>query len=151
MVEVRRGSSRASRALLREVGLCLLLLVLGLAGPAQAAPERIFVADGHRYVPGDGPDDAAKAETGLALCGIRCNALSGYYDSYLKSPGWRMMKVEVGQERTVELKNPFLGGHCVCTGDVYEVELYYYRPGEPPGAGGAAGNAGQVETGQAVR
>lgn len=106
-------------------------LLLAVAGSSLGAEkQRIFVADGHRYVPGKAAADTANSETGLALCGIRCNALSGYYDSYLMSPGWRMIKVAEGSERTVDLKNPFLGGHCICSGDEYEVELYYYRPSE---------------------
>ncbi len=111
-------------------------LLLTLADPALAAEERIFIADGHRYVPEEGaPADPKKEETGQALCGIRCNALSAYYDSYIMSPGWRLILLESGKEIAVELNNPFLKGHCICTGEEYEAEVYFYRPGHPPPPG----------------
>ena len=132
------------------VALCAAALAVG-AGAAFAQKERVFIADGHRYVPEEGqPVDAQQREIGQGLCGIRCNALSGYYDSYMMSPGWRLILVASKQERTVELNNPFLRGQCICTGDEYDADLYFYRPGPPPppgvtaqgqGAGGHGGGA----------
>jgi hypothetical protein len=111
------------------------LFLLG-AGAAGAAWERVFIADGHRYVPDEAaPVDAKKEEIGQALCGVRCNALSGYYDSYIESPGWRLILVEKGKQVRAELNNPFLSGYCICTGDEYEAEVYYYRPGHAPPPG----------------
>ena len=103
-------------------------LALPLAGGA-AEPERVFLTYGYRYQPATEPPDEATADIGLALCGTRCNALSGIYESYLMSPGWRMVQVEGVNERVVDLDNPFLDGKCVCTGEEYEAERYYYRPG----------------------
>jgi hypothetical protein len=129
-------------------GLLLLLGGLTLVLPAAAAgTERIFLTGGYRYVPGSEGVDESTADIGLALCGTCCNALSVSYESYMMTMGWRLTKVEGVTERTVELGNPFLDGQCVCTGEEYLAELYYYRPGGPP-APGAKEAGGRKATGE---
>ncbi|MBI5014330.1 MAG: hypothetical protein HZB55_02415 [Deltaproteobacteria bacterium] len=120
------------------LGLLVLLGSWVLAPPAGAAEaERVFLTDGYRYVPVSPRIDEATADIGLALCGTRCNALSGNYESYMMTMGWRLTKVEGVTERTVALGNPFLDGQCVCTGEEYTAEYYYYLPGGPPAPPGA--------------
>ena len=117
----------------------LLLGALLLAVPAAAVEvEPIFVADGYRYVSGSTAADQTKADLGLALCGTRCNALSGNYDSFLETMNYRLTKVADVTERVVELNNPFLDGRCVCTGTEYRVEFFFYRPGNNSSSGATA-------------
>jgi len=112
-----------------------LLGVLLLALPAAAVEMgHVFFASGYRYAPAAQEVDPAKAEIGMALCGTRCNALSGDYWSYMETMTWRLTKVEGVTERVVELNNPFLNGRCVCTGEEFRVEYFFYRPGVTPGA-----------------
>lgn len=105
--------------------------LLAAAPGGAAEPKTLFVTHGYRYVPASGSSDAANAEIGMALCGARCNALSADYQSYEMTMDWRLTKVGGAVERVVDLGNPFLDGTCVCTGDEYRVEYYYYRPGVP--------------------
>jgi len=127
---------------LTTVGAAALLGTLLLALPAAAAEEeRLFFADGYRYEPVGAAVDQATADIGLALCGTRCNALSANHDAYLMTMNWRLTKVAGVTERVVPLDNPFLDGRCVCTGEEFRVEFYFYRPGVTPGAGAPGAKA----------
>lgn len=88
--------------------------------PAAAADEKAYVVHEYRYVPATAADDR---ETGLSLCGTRCNALSTDYRNISEPMGWQMIRVATGQELIVELNSRFIGGHCVCVVDEYMVKI----------------------------
>jgi hypothetical protein len=110
------------------IGLLLfILMVLSLplsavAGELQLgaknAEETIYIVNEYRYVPAGPTDDT---EVGLSLCGTRCNALSTNYLNITEPGGWLMMKGASNKELIVEIKSPFIGGHCVCLVDEYRV------------------------------
>lgn len=99
-----------------------LLLVSLLVTPALSsggAEERFFIVREYRYDPGT---TAGDPDFGMSLCATRCNALSEDYLNYTAPGGWRVIKVASGRKLTVELNNPFLGGHCICVADEYLVK-----------------------------
>jgi len=97
------------------------LLAISLASSAFAAepPEKVYVVNDYRYVPANETDDR---ETGLSLCGTRCNALSTDYLNITEVGGWLLMKGEANRELTVELNSPFIKGQCICIVDEYLVK-----------------------------
>ena len=107
------------------IGVLAALLLLPL--PARAAQEiqgidgeRVFMVNSYRYQPGDSGGDP---DTGHALCGNRCYALSVDYRNLLEPMGWRIIKVASDKEVTVDLENPFIGGQCVCIADEFVIQL----------------------------
>jgi|GEM_PF-1218307 len=106
----------------------LLLLIFGLlaAGTVLAdgdkgiKGEHVFIVHEYRYEPGT---TAGDPDTGQALCGTRCNALSVDYRNFIDPGGWRFIKIASDREVTLDLGNPFFGGQCVCTADEYIVRL----------------------------
>jgi hypothetical protein len=87
---------------------------------AEEQHERIFLVNEYRYEPGTAGDNA---DTGQALCGTRCNALSVDYRNYLGPPGWRIIRIAKNKEVTVDLNNPYLDGSCICVADEYIVRV----------------------------
>jgi hypothetical protein len=104
----------------------VLLLVSALLPPAAAAKEpaapeeRLYIAKQHRYIAGGPTDDR---DMGHSLCGTRCSGLSVDYLNYTEPGGWRLIKVASGQELTVPLNNPFMGGDCICIVDEYVLKI----------------------------
>jgi len=84
----------------------------------QAMPEKVYVVNDYQYVPASESDDR---DTGLSLCGTRCNALSTDYLNVTEVGGWKLMKNAMNRELRMELNSPFLKGHCVCIVDEYLV------------------------------
>ncbi len=101
-----------------------LLVTAGTAGAAQEMKgidgERVFIVSGYRFEPGPSGGDE---DTGHALCGIRCNALSIDYRNIIDPGGWRFIKVATDKDVRVDLDNPFMDGHCVCTVDEFVVQI----------------------------
>lgn len=85
---------------------------------ASKTPDTIFYTDEYYFDRSSNPD---APEIAQSLCGTRCNALSGSYDSYLSPGGWRLIQVGRPVKKVVDLDNPFLQGKCVCVGRVYRV------------------------------
>ena len=101
----------------------LLALLAPLAAFAEegqvAAGETAYIVNDYRYEPaGSGGD----ANTGHALCGNRCNALSFDYADYLMADPREVQRVATGRELTVPLDNPFMKGNCICTVDAYLIK-----------------------------
>lgn len=123
----------------------LVLLALALAGTPQAASagqddsKMAFMVSDYRYEPAEGA--TVNPDIGLALCGTRCNALSGDFASYIKPGGWKMVKIAAKVEKRVELNNPFLAGKCLCVGDEYKIT--WYDPGTYMGRPDAQRAAGE--------
>ena len=132
------GYSVRNMMLMQEktISIGLLLFILFLLSPAWAgekeataantgAPEgkqheNIFLVNAYRYEPGD---SGGNVDIGQSLCGTRCNALSADYENYLRPPGWRIIRIAKDKEVTVDLDNPFIGGHCICIADEYIVKV----------------------------
>jgi hypothetical protein len=110
---------------MRLILFALTALLLSVAGVSRAgaaevtADERVYIVKDYRYVPGTPPGDL---EIGQSLCGTRCNALSFDYLNVMEPGGWRVIKVASNVELTVELRNPFMKGTCVCLADEYLVK-----------------------------
>lgn len=106
----------------------VLLLLLPMVALAVDKPERevqAYVVKGYDYVPGPTGDTP---EIGKSLCATRCNAFSSDYLNYTQAGGWRMVKTVEDEKVVVDLNNPFVDGHCLCTADRYQVvvnELSY--------------------------
>lgn len=101
-----------------------LCLLVSVTASAQTVPEtknqgeKVYMVNDYRYVPASEADDK---DTGLSLCGTRCNALSTDYLNVTEVGGWKMMKNALNQELRMELNSPFLKGHCICIVDEYLV------------------------------
>jgi len=93
--------------------------------------DRFFMVTEYRYDPGDTGGDP---DTGHALCGTRCNALSVDYRNFIEPGGWRFIKVARNLEVTLPIGNPFLGGKCICTADEYVVKVNDFNQYRPPAA-----------------
>jgi hypothetical protein len=103
--------------------LLFIFATLPLAAAGQEPPvpeEHFFIVKNYRYAPGAGQTNA---EAGQSLCGVRCNALSLDYLNITEPGGWRLIRVAMDRELTVPLKNPFLGGDCICIADEYVLKL----------------------------
>ncbi|MBI5848237.1 MAG: hypothetical protein HZB31_09875 [Nitrospirae bacterium] len=98
----------------------LLVLTAAEAAQGQQTPEKVYVVNDYRYIPTSASDDK---DTGLSLCGTRCNALTTDYLNITEVGGWQLMKGVVNRELTLELNSPFLKGQCICIGDEYEVRI----------------------------
>ncbi len=103
--------------------LLLVMLLQFLALPVLAAEGEggaaAYIVLDYRYDPvGSGGD----VDTGHALCGTRCNALSFDYADYLMADPREVKRVASGRELTVPLDNPFLAGNCICTVDEYVIQ-----------------------------
>ncbi|MBI5633899.1 MAG: hypothetical protein HZA15_10510 [Nitrospirae bacterium] len=130
------GQARGSGLLAMGIGSSLLALRLSpiayrllpifitlFALPAAAAaetPEKVYVVNDYRYVPANVSDDR---DTGLSLCGTRCNALTTDFLNITEVGGWQLMKGAVNTEVTVELNSPFIKGQCICVADEYLVKI----------------------------
>lgn len=111
------------------LAVALLLPLSAVAAEDQKAkdvPEKIYIVNEYRFVPGSSADDQ---EIGHSLCGTRCNALSSSFNNILEPGGWSLVRISSNKEITVELKNPFLGGQCICLADEYSVKVM--DPGGP--------------------
>jgi hypothetical protein len=112
-------------------GWLLALLLLALAAPALGEGglegEQVFIVNDSRYQPLDSGGDP---DTGHALCGTRCNALSVDYRNVIDPGGWRFVKIAGDRELVLDLDNPFFGGQCVCTVDEYVVLLNEFNQGK---------------------
>ena len=98
----------------------LILLALPVFAEEGSAlqGEKVYIVNDYRYDPvGSGGDP----DTGHALCGTRCNAISVDYRNYIDPGGWRFIRVAENREVPLELNNPFIGGRCVCLADEYLV------------------------------
>ena len=89
-------------------------------GEGQVAEgETAYIVNDYRYDPaGSGGDP----DTGHALCGNRCNALSFDYADYLMADAREVKRVAAGRELTIPLDNPFLQGNCICSVDEYLIK-----------------------------
>ena len=98
----------------------LLSAVPAFAAEGQGAGgETAYIVNDYRYDPaGSGGD----ADTGHALCGTRCNALSFDYADYLMADPREVKRVTAGRELTIPLGNPFMQGNCICTVDEYIIK-----------------------------
>ena len=100
----------------------LLLMVWVSAAMAakepRAKPVTIFVTEKYAFDYQSNPEAPKIAQ---ALCGTRCNALSGNYDSYKVPGGWRLIQIGMNVEKIVDLDSPFVHGKCICTGELYQV------------------------------
>ncbi len=110
-----------------QVTLVLLLLLPMVAFAADKAERevQVHVVTGYDYVPGPSGE---VPEIGKSLCATRCNAFSSDYLNYTSAGGWRMLKTVEDEKVIVDLNNPFVDGHCICTADRYQVivnELSY--------------------------
>jgi hypothetical protein len=92
--------------------------------PIAERPEakRIFIVYEYSYDYEHNPDASPKAQ---AICGSRCNAMSDNLKSYTTPMGWRLIKVQGVQSRTITLDGPDVRGECICRGDEYLVEPEY--------------------------
>lgn len=123
--------SRSMRRFLPVLPLTLLVspLLPGNFVPTQAfaagTDERIYVVTDYRYVSGA---HGESAESGISLCGTRCNAISTNYLNIIEPGGWRLIRVAAGRELNVELKNPFMTGSCICVADEYAVKVEIKNP-----------------------
>jgi len=105
------------------LGLIIGFLAIGAAsadGDKGIKGEHVFIVHDYRYEPGNSEGDP---DTGQALCGTRCNALSVDYRNFIDPGGWRFIKIADNREVTLDLGNPFFGGQCVCTADEYVVKI----------------------------
>lgn len=121
-----------ARTIIREAGtvacrIAFVLLVLGLAWSQgfcaeqpSAAEEHIYLVKSYRYLENSGAGDP---DTGLSLCGTRCNSMSADYLNYTSPGGWRLILVARDKEITVPLNNPFVQGTCACVVDEYLVKV----------------------------
>lgn len=102
----------------RLLAIAFSLLTWISAGPLFAEQATVFVV--HEYSfdnkPGEVPPENAQT-----LCGTRCNALSGSFNSYMMPGGWRLVKTEVNKKLEVDIATPFIDGKCICRGDEYTV------------------------------
>jgi len=108
-------------------GFALLLLTLVLLPSLLYAADRMkpddqqaFVVNDYRYDPGTSGGDP---DTGHALCGTQCNAMSYDYRNVIDPGGWRFIRVAKDRELTIPLNNPFMGGDCICTADEYVIKI----------------------------
>lgn len=115
-------------------GLAGVVLLGALATPVLAkepitTPKGfIYLINDYRYEPGNSGGDPS---LGHALCGIRCNALGSDYLNYAMDTGMRLTRVEADATLKVDLKNPFMGGDCVCIVDKFltqENDLLLSKP-----------------------
>ncbi|MCF6178955.1 MAG: hypothetical protein L3J63_06135 [Geopsychrobacter sp.] len=103
------------------LSLIVLLLLIGTNASAAAKPAAeatIYQVTGYAYDPGESGGDIA---VGRVLCATRCNAFSSDYRNYTEAGGWRVIKIASDQEVRVDIDNPFIEGHCLCTADQYKV------------------------------
>jgi hypothetical protein len=110
---------------MRKLIICLTLLSLfsGAGGAMEVKGidgERVFIVNDYRYDPGNSGGDP---DTGHALCGTRCNALSVDYRNFIEPGGWRFIKVASNREVALDLGNPFFDGKCLCIADEYVVRI----------------------------
>ena len=101
-----------------RVGLLVVLLAILTSMAWAAEPRMIFVTEEYSF---DYQSNPQAPEVARALCGTRCNALSGNYDSYLSPGSWRLIQVGRNVKKVVDLDNPFIAGKCICIGDLYRV------------------------------
>ena len=87
--------------------------------PTDKEDTQAWVVNDYRYVQGTSKDDPVM---GLSLCSTRCNAKTTDYRNVIDPGGWEYIKVAENKELTVELNNPFIGGHCVCIADEYIIK-----------------------------
>ncbi len=99
---------------------CLFVLLLAMTPSlvSAAEPETIFVTQEYSF---DYQTNPQAPEIARALCGTRCNALSGNYASYLSPGSWRLIQIGRNVKKVVDLDNPFIAGKCICIGDLYKV------------------------------
>ncbi len=109
-----------------------LLVILGIAAiclwpswlladdnpPAEA--QQAWLIKDYRYVPASDKDNP---DTGLALCGTRCNAMTTDYRNVIDPGGYRYIRIAEDRELVIQLDNPFIGGHCVCVADEYVIRI----------------------------
>jgi len=95
-------------------------LPLSVAAAPSTPPEQAYFVNDYRYEPAGPGDDL---DTGHALCGNRCNALSFNYLDYLMAGSWDIRKIASGREISVSLDNPFMKGSCICTVDEYQIKV----------------------------
>jgi hypothetical protein len=81
--------------------------------------ETAYIVNDYRYEPAGSVGDA---NTGHALCGNRCNALSFDYADYVMADPREVKRVASDRELTIPLDNPFMQGNCVCTVDQYIIK-----------------------------
>lgn len=91
--------------------------------------EIAYVINDYRYVSAETGGDP---DSGHALCGTRCNALSIDYLNYMMVGGWELRRVAINREITIPLDNPFLKGNCICTADEYLVKVITRNSTKPP-------------------
>jgi len=108
----------------------LFLFSIALLLPACAsaadleAKEHIYVVHDYKYEPDDSNESP---ETGLSICGTRCNAMSDNVANYIRPGGWRLTKIASDQEREVELPS-LVKGTCICIGDEFRIDWYNPDP-----------------------
>ena len=126
MNSVLPGSITYARRRFSRIIALLFLVALTLPFTTVAAdkvkPEdqQVFVVNDYRYDPGISGGDP---DTGHALCGTQCNAMSYDYRNVIDPGGWRFILVAEGRELIVPLHNPFMGGNCICTADEYVIKI----------------------------
>ncbi len=108
----------AMKRLLWVVAALLLAAGVQAGEETKLEGEHVFIVNDARYEPGDSGGDP---DTGHALCGTRCNALSVDYRNFIDPGGWRFVKIADNRDLNLDLDNPFLEGQCVCTVDEYVV------------------------------
>jgi len=101
-----------------SVSLVVLLLAMAPSLVWAVEQETIFVTEEYSF---DYQSNPQAPEIAQALCGTRCNALSGNYDSYQSPGGWRMIQIGRDVKKVIDLDNPFIPGKCICIGDLYKV------------------------------
>ena len=110
-----KGKSMSTKPLIL---IALVLLALIPSRVLAAEPETIFFTQEYSFDYQSNPQAPGIAQ---ALCGTRCNALSGNYDSYLSPGSWRLIQIGRHVKKVVDLDNPFFAGKCICIGDLYKV------------------------------
>lgn len=105
----------------------MLIIFLFLSVPVVAqeaemskstSEQQAWIVNDYRYIPDSPQDDP---DLGLSLCSTRCNAMTSDYRNVIDPGGWILTRVAENKELTVELNNPFIGGHCICVADEYIV------------------------------
>ena len=96
-----------------------ILLASSVVHAAETDEASAYIVNDYRYDPAG---SGGNADTGHALCGTRCNALSFDYADYLMADAREVKKVAAGRELTVPLDNPFMNGNCICTVDEYLIK-----------------------------
>lgn len=104
----------------------LSLLLSAVATSLFAETTTVFVTREYSFDYAQHPEAPDIAQS---LCGTRCNAISGSFDSYMMPGGWRLVKTNDQKKIVLDIAAPFIEGNCICIGEEYEVTRDIPLPG----------------------